>query len=198
MMTMTTTTTAITSYGRLRGAVDDSVVAFRGIPYAQPPIGQLRFAPPVRLKGWSAVRSAERFGAAPMQMAGAALGERLVGEMDEDCLSLNAWTPALDDRRRPVLVWLHGGAFLYGAGSSYNGAELARRGDVVVVTINYRLGLFGYLRGIDVCGDALPSTGNAGLLDQLAALRWVQQEIAAFGGDPQHVTVFGQSAGAAS
>jgi para-nitrobenzyl esterase len=110
------------------------------------------------------------------------------------------WTPAADTRRRPVLVWLHGGAFIVGAGSMpmYRGAALAARGDMVVVTLNYRLGLFGYLRGIDVCGDALPSTGNAGLLDQLAALAWVTREIAAFGGDPQNVTVVGQSAGAGS
>jgi para-nitrobenzyl esterase len=133
-----------------------------------------------------------------MQGEVASLGERVVGEMDEDCLSLNVWTPALDNRRRPVLVWFHGGAWLTGAGSSYNGAVLARRGDVVVVTVNYRLGLFGWLRGIDVCGESLPSTGNNGLYDQLAALEWVRDEIAALGGDPAKVTVFGQSAGAIS
>jgi para-nitrobenzyl esterase len=197
-MTATTTNTATTSFGRLRGTADDGVVAFRGIPYAQPPIGPLRFAPPARLKAWSGVRSAERFGPAPIQTAAAALGERLVGDTDEDCLSLNVWTPAIDDRRRPVLVWFHGGAFLFGAGSSYNGAVLARRGDVVVVTVNYRLGLFGWLRGIDVCGESLPSTGNNGLYDQLAALEWVRDEIATFGGDPSNVTAFGQSAGAVS
>src|SRR4029078_13724001 len=110
------------------------------------------------------------------------------------------WTPALDDARRPVMVYLHGGAFVTGSGSMpmYHGATLARRGDVVVVNLNNRLGLFGYLRGVDVCGDALPSTGNEGLLDQIAALRWVKRETAAFGGDPKNVTVFGQSAGAIS
>jgi para-nitrobenzyl esterase len=118
--------------------------------------------------------------------------------MDEDCLSLNVWTPALDNRHRPVLVWFYGGAWLTGAGSLYDGAVLARRGDVVVVTVNYRLGLFGWLRGIDVCGESLPSTGNTGLYDQFAALEWVRDEIAAFGGDPANVTVFGQSAGAIS
>jgi para-nitrobenzyl esterase len=133
-----------------------------------------------------------------MQAEVASLGERMVGEMDEDCLSLNVWTPALDNRRRPVLVWFHGGAWLTGAGSVYDGAGLTRRGDVVVVTVNYRLGLFGWLRGIDVCGESLPSTGNNGLYDQLAALEWVRDEIAAFGGDPANVTVFGQSAGAIS
>ena len=106
----------------------------------------------------------------------------------------------MDDARRPVLVWLHGGAFVTGSGSMpmYQGATLARRGDMVVVTVNYRLGLFGYLRGVDVCGEALPSTGNAGLLDQITALEWVKAEIAAFGGDPENVTVAGQSAGARS
>jgi para-nitrobenzyl esterase len=135
-----------------------------------------------------------------MQSSASAVGERLVEETDEDCLSLNVWTPAVDNRRRPVLVWVHGGGFMVGAGSGpiCRGAALARRGDVVVVTINYRLGLFGYLRGIDVCGEALPSTGNEGLLDQLAALTWVKEEIAAFGGDPANVTVFGSSAGALS
>jgi para-nitrobenzyl esterase len=133
-----------------------------------------------------------------MQTAAAALGERLVEETDEDCLLLNVWTPGVDDRRRPVLVWIHGGGFMVGAGSVSKGAALARCGDVVVVAINYRLGLFGYLRGIDVCGEALPSTGNEGLLDQLAALTWVKEEIAAFGGDPANVTVFGSSAGALS
>jgi para-nitrobenzyl esterase len=133
-----------------------------------------------------------------MQTAGAAVSEQLVGDTGEDCLSLNVWTPALDHLRRPVLVWFHGGAFLYGAGSSYDGAVLARRGDAVVVTVNYRLGLLGWLRGIDICGETLPSTGNTGLCDQLAALEWVRDEIAAFGGDPSNVTVFGQSAGAIS
>jgi para-nitrobenzyl esterase len=199
MMMLTTTTTATTSLGKLRGALDGGVVAFRGIPYAQPPIGPLRFAPPARPRGWSGTRSAERFGPAPMQTE-PPLGRRLIGETDEDCLSLNVWTPAPDGRRRPVLAWLHGGGFMIGAGSHpvSNGAALARRGDVVVVTINYRLGLFGYLRGIDVCGEALPSTGNEGLLDQLAALTWIKEEIAAFGGDPANVTVFGSSAGALS
>jgi para-nitrobenzyl esterase len=199
-MTLTTMTTATTSFGRLRGAIDEGVLAFRGIPYAQPPIGPLRFAPPARLEGWSGTRSADRFGPAAMQTEGAVPGERLVDRTDENCLWLNVWTPALDDRRRPVLVWLHGGGFVSGAGSGpmCNGATLARRGDAVVVTINYRLGLFGYLRGIDVCGESLPSTGNEGLLDQLAALTWVHEEIAAFGGDPANVTIFGGSAGALS
>ena len=113
-MTMTTTTTATTSFGRLRGAVDNGVVVFRGIPYAQPPLGPLRFAPPVRPKGWSGTRSAERFGPAPMQPANPVNGRSAPGECGEDCLYLNVWTPGVDDQRRPVMVWFHGGAFLFG------------------------------------------------------------------------------------
>ncbi len=123
-----------------------------------------------------------------------------LGQTSEDCLYLNVWTPGTDDRRRPVMVWIHGGAFVMGAGSQtlYNGETLARRGDVVVVTINYRLGAFGFLRLRDLFGDALPATGNEGLLDQIAALEWVRDEIAAFGGDPSNVTIFGESAGSIS
>ena len=135
-----------------------------------------------------------------MQTTNPLYGQQVVDEISEDCLFLNVWTPGVENGRRPVMVWFHGGAFMFGAGSRgmQHGAVLAKRGEVVVVTVNYRLGLFGWLRGIDVCGDALPSTGNEGLLDQLAALQWVKDEIAAFGGDPDNVTVFGQSAGAVS
>jgi para-nitrobenzyl esterase len=189
-----------TNYGTLRGSCEDDLLVFRGIPYARPPTGSLRFAPPQPPDAWTGVRDAVTFGPSAIQAATAATGESIVAATSEDCLTLNVWTPATDDGRRPVLVWLHGGAYLFGGGAEpmFHGASMARRGDVVVVTLNYRLGLFGYLRGIDVCGEALPSTGNAGLLDQLAALTWVQQEIAAFGGDPTNVTVFGQSAGAGS
>jgi para-nitrobenzyl esterase len=162
-MTLTTTTTATTDFGTLKGTVDDGVVAFRGIPYARPPLGPLRFAAPERLEGWSGTRSAERFGPAPLQAANPVNGRGAPRECGEGCLYLNVWTPGVDDQRRPVMVLFHGGAFLFGAGSLYNGAALAGRGDVVVVTVNYRLGLFGWLRGIDVCGQSLPSTGNTGL-----------------------------------
>jgi len=196
----TTTTTTTTGYGRLQGTVDRGVVVFRGIPYARPPLGPLRFMPPQPAEGWTGTRDATAFGPPAVQGASAISGGLRVAAPSEDCLTLNVWTPAVDDGRRPVLVWLHGGAFVTGSGSMpmYHGANLARRGDMVVVTVNYRLGLFGYLRGVDVCGEALPSTGNAGLLDQIAALEWVKREIAAFGGDPENVTVDGQSAGARS
>ena len=195
------TTTARTTCGSLQGVADDGLVVFRGIPYAMPPVGPLRFAPPQPPDSWTGTRDAAIFGARALQPAVAAsAGLNTPAEQSEDCLTLNVWTPAVDNARRPVMVYLHGGAFVTGAGSwpMYNGATLAHRGDVVVVTINYRLGLFGYLRGIDVCGEALPSTGNEGLLDQIAALTWVKQEITSFGGDPENVTVFGTSAGSRS
>jgi para-nitrobenzyl esterase len=191
-----------TSSGRIRAVNDEGVLSFRGIPYAQPPIGPLRFRRPQRPVAWSGVRDAGTYGPAPMQMANpvsAQLGQ-VPPEVHEDCLYLNVWTPGADDARRPVLVWLHGGGWVAGAGSLplHNGARLAARGNVVVVTLNYRLGLFGFLRGKGVCGDALDTAGNEGILDQIAALEWVQDEIGGFGGDPQNVTVFGQSAGAGS
>jgi para-nitrobenzyl esterase len=118
----------------------------------------------------------------------------------EDCLTLNVWTPAVDGGRRPVMVWIHGGAFVNGAGSFilYDGRNLAERGDVVVVTINYRLGVLGYASHPALRDDDSGACGNWGLLDQIAALRWVQDNIASFGGDPSNVTVFGESAGSIS
>ena len=122
------------------------------------------------------------------------------GEQSEDCLFLNVWTPAPDGKRRPVMVWIHGGAFSIGSGSQplYDGSVLARRGDVVVVTINYRLGPLGFIRLADVTNGKIPATGNEGILDQVAALRWVRDNIAEFGGDPGNVTIFGESAGGMS
>ena len=195
----TTATTARTRNGDLRGTIDRGVTVFRGVPYARPPIGPLRFAPPQPPEAWTGARDATAFGPPAMQVANVVTGGQAMGlAPSEDCLTLNIWTPAIDDGRRPVMVWLHGGGNVFGTGSSptQQGAILVRRGDVVVVTINFHLGVFGYLRGIDLCGDALPSDGNAGLLDQRAALGWVRGEIAAFGGDPENVTVVGQSTGA--
>ena len=189
-----------TSFGKLAGTERDGVRAFRGIPFARPPIGALRFQPPQRPSAWSGVRDAGAFGNSALQNP-SALGPIAfdVGPTDEDCLYLNVWTPAADGGRRPVLVWIHGGAFVLGSGAQrlYDGASLARRGDVVVVTINYRLGSFGFLNLRDAYGDAMPA-GNQGLLDQIAALEWVRDEIAAFGGDPANVTIFGESAGSIS
>lgn len=193
--------TVHTRCGELRGSQEGGLSVFRGIPYARPPVGPLRYRPPQPPEPWNGVRDALRFGPAPPQDA-QAMGSMLdmgIGRTDEDCLYLNVWTPAPDAGRRPVMVWIHGGAFILGAGSQYlyDGATLARRGDVVVVTVNYRLGALGFLPLQDAQGQPMAS-GNEGLLDQIAALEWVRREIAAFGGDPGCVTLFGESAGAMS
>jgi para-nitrobenzyl esterase len=150
------------------------------------------------MERWSGERDATRFGPASHQASRplAPLLGILVGEESEDCLTLNVWAPAASGARRPVMVWIHGGAWVIGSGSerTYDASHLVRRGDVVVVTVNYRLGPFGFLRTREL-GAGLDATGNAGMLDQVAALEWVRDEIAAFGGDPGNVTVFGESAG---
>jgi para-nitrobenzyl esterase len=187
-MTIVETTT-----GSVQGRVKDGISDFRGIPYAASPVGELRFRPPQPMEPWTGVRDATRFG--PMAPQNQGVMEQMFGAppqpMDEDCLTLNVWTPACDDAKRPVMVWIHGGAFLYGTGATpwYDGRSFARD-DVVLVTINYRLGAFGFLH--------VDGQGNNGILDQVAALEWVRDNIAAFGGDPGNVTVFGESAGAMS
>lgn len=178
---------------------------FRGIPYAAPTVGALRFRAPQAVAPWHNVRGATHFGAsAPQSGAMNWLVRRVVGaatgRQSEDCLSLNVWTPALDRRRRAVLVFVHGGAFVLGSGSTplYSGSRLSARGDVVVVTLNYRLGALGSLALRDVLPDGRDADTNLALRDQLAALEWVRANIDAFGGDPESVTVFGESAGAMS
>lgn len=178
--------------GELRGQVAASgLTVFRGVPYAR----AARFAPPVPVEPWSGVRDATEHGQISPQppfRIGSVTGCPEQTVQGEDCLNLTIVTPAADGGARPVLVWLPGGAYLTGAGSLgfYDGQRLAAEGEVVVVGVNYRLGALGYLKLDGV------SPGNLGLLDQLAALRWVRDNIAAFGGDPGQVTVFGQSAGA--
>lgn len=191
-----------TGAGQVQGEpLADGITAFRGLPYAAPPTGPLRWREPQPVAPWSGVRPAAGFGPACPQKPGLSLeGGGDPGALSEDCLYLNVWAPtAAPARSRPVMVWLHGGALIFGAGSLalYDGAALARQG-VVVVTVNYRLGPLGYFVHPALERVAPGGTANFGLLDQIAALRWVQQNIAAFGGDPQQVTVFGQSAGAQS
>ncbi|MDQ6697013.1 MAG: carboxylesterase/lipase family protein [Actinomycetota bacterium] len=189
-----------TRTGPVLGTDVGDLSVFRGIPFAAPPLGELRFAPPQPPEPWTAPLDATTFGAsAPQNLS---LIEEMLGSpdvvYDEDCLRLNVWTPGCDAANRPVLVWIHGGGFLTGSGSIpwYEGSHLAAR-DAVVVTINYRLGVLGFLH-LEELGDGFEGSGNAGLLDQIAALRWVHDNIAGFGGDPANVTVFGESAGAMS
>lgn len=184
--------------GALEGVRRAGSDAYLGIPYAEPPVGALRFRAPVPLPRWDGVRQATSFGpAAPQPVGGPFSGlvpGMAVGPQSEDCLTLNVWAPRTGTTQRPVMVWLHGGAFTIGATSLpvYDGELLASEQDVVVVSVGYRLGALGWLHG-------LPGvTANCGLLDQLQALRWVQENVAAFGGDPSNVTVFGESAGAGS
>lgn len=189
-----------TGLGKLAGFENDGVRVFRGIPFAKPPVGERRFRAPEPPEPWAGVRDATSYGAAAFQppLMLAALPGFDIGEQSEDCLFLNVFTPAgaSPSARKPVMVWIHGGAFVIGAGSQsiYDGQKLARRGDVVVVTINYRLGVFGFL----ALGQPERAVANAGLLDQVAALTWVRDHIEAFGGDPGDVTIFGESAGGMS
>lgn len=185
------------SYGKLRGLQRGGHLAFLGVPYAAPPVGALRFKAPEPPAAWSGVRDAIAPGPVAPQDLLAAEGFKATGPESEDCLYLNVYTPAADGARRPVMVWIHGGGFSHGSGSqpSYDGGPLAERGDVVVVTLNYRLGALGYLYLGEHGGARWGAATNAGQLDQIAALRWVQDNIAAFGGDPAQVTIFGESAG---
>jgi para-nitrobenzyl esterase len=195
------TTVAIDS-GKIAGAwidEDAGLRVYRGIPYAAPPVGDLRWRPPAPVKPWPGTRICTEFGAVCPQpnQAGAS---RVRQRMDESCLFLNVWTAAGPDGKRPVMVWIHGGGHVLGAGSMsvYDGAALARAG-VVLITINYRLGPFGWLGHPGLSAETERGvSGNYGMLDQIAALRWVKRNVAAFGGDPGCVTIFGESAGAVS
>ncbi|MFJ9590093.1 carboxylesterase/lipase family protein [Streptomyces acidicola] len=188
-----------TADGPVRGDRQDGTESFRSIPYAAPPTGSRRFKPPVRPAKWTEVRSAARPGPACVQTESYDPTENGREVQSEDCLSLNVWTPKADGKKRPVMVFIHGGAFGWGSArnSFIDGAALAKRGDAVVVTIQYRLGAFGFTE-MSQFGEAFNGGGNAGILDQISALRWVRQNIGGFGGDRDKVTVFGQSAGGES
>lgn len=181
------------SYQGSRNA--NGTVGFKGIPYALPPVGDLRFEPPQALPAGDCRNDATRFGPQCSQAANKPMHGRslLGGTFDEDCLYLNVFAPAADGKRHPVMVWIHGGAFILGSANIYDGSHLAELGDIVVVTINYRLGVFGFVDIAAVTGETV--TSNLGLRDIVAALQWVRDNIEAFGGDPDKVTISGESAG---
>ena len=186
--------------GPVKGETEKGVFVFRGIRYAAPPVGSLRFRAPVPAIGWTDLRLALDFAPACPQLVEIDPTENNNSVMAEDCLALNVWTPRADDKKRPVMVWIHGGGFVEGSARNtwYDGAKLAGRGDIVVVTVQYRVGAWGFLDVSDIGGQDFAQSANAGLLDQVAALKWVSENIAAFGGDPNNVTIFGQSAGSGS
>ena len=202
----TLTEVAPTSNGPVRGYREDGLQVFKGLRYGAPPLGLARFKPPSLPKPWREPAEAVAYGAPAIQ-SGLAPGERRSSPGDppapdepassEDCLFLNVWTPGLDEARRPVMVWLHGGGFANGSGGAamYDGAALARRGDTVLVTVNHRLNVFGYLHLGEVFGPEYAQSGVAGMLDIIQALEWVRDNIEAFGGDPANVTIFGESGG---
>ena len=181
----------VTTNGPVRGQTDGGIAVFKGLRYGAD-TGPRRFQPPVRPSAWTAPADAFAYGAASPQGSNEA-------NQSEDCLFLNVWSPGLDGERRPVMVYIHGGAYSNGSGSSplYDGTRLARRNDVVVVTVNHRLNLFGYAFLQRIAGDPFLDSGNAGQMDLHLALDWVRDNIAAFGGDPGRVMVFGQSGGGA-
>jgi para-nitrobenzyl esterase len=187
-----------TAVGTVQGATlpGTAIRVFKGIPYAAPPVGELRWQPPRPAVAWQGVREATKFGAACLQ--GKIFGDINFSELSEDCLTLNIWTPAKSaSDRLAVMVWIHGGGFQAGAGGEprHDGEAFARKG-IVLVTINYRLGVFGFLAHPELTRESgRNASGNYAMLDQVAALQWVRENIAAFGGDPGNVTIFGESAG---
>jgi len=202
-----------TDAGSVQGLEQDGVDAFLGVRYAAPPLGDLRFMPPAKPEAWEGVADATGYGAPCMQLYSASgpteseMTRRIQAifptsteaKMDnEDCLFLNVWTPAAGGGgKRPVMVWFHGGGYAYGSGNwpAYNGRNLAEKGDVVVVTVNHRLNAFGYLNLAEQFGEDFAASGNVGNLDLVRSLKWVRDNIAAFGGDPDNVTIMGESGG---
>lgn len=187
--------------GDLQGVIENGVAAFKGIPFAAPPVGALRWRAPKPAAAWQGVRAANAYGSACVQPTVLTIDDAGdVGPQSEDCLFLNVWTPQTDlAAKLPVMVWIYGGAFTIGAGSviGFNGVPLASRG-AVFVNMNYRLGQLGFFAHPALEAEVPGGPANFGLLDQIAALQWMQQNIAQFGGDPGNVTIFGQSAGGKS
>jgi para-nitrobenzyl esterase len=188
-----------TSNGPIRGRVDDrGLCVFQGVRYGAPPVGDLRFKPPRKPAPWTEVADAFQYGARAIQASGGPSAQAGTPGMSEDCLFLNVWTPGIDHKKRPVMVWLHGGGFSSGSGGDAitEGGNLARKGDVVVVSVNHRLNVFGYLQLSKEWGPEYVSSGLAGMLDIVLSLEWVRDNIARFGGNPGNVTIFGESGGA--
>jgi para-nitrobenzyl esterase len=192
-----------TNAGKIRGAMQDKVHAFKGVPYGASTEGAGRFMPPSKPQPWTSVRDALEVGPASPQVPSNLIPESMAqqpkgdGSGTEDCLHLNLWTPGLGGGKRPVMVWFHGGGFSAGSGNwnMYNGGNLAAKQDVVVITVNHRLNVFGYLYLAELGGEKFARSSNVGMLDCIAALEWVRDNISAFGGDPNNVTIFGQSGG---
>ncbi len=193
-----------TTAGRLRGRAADGLLTFKGIRYGASTAGVNRFQPPVKPQPWTGIVDAVEYGPRAWQPFRAMIpeiGDALTGSgpMDEDCLRLNVWTPAIDRSRRPVMVWFHGGGQRTGSGNSifYDGSELARKHDVVVVTLTHRLNALGYLwlAGLPGASERFARTANLPLADLVLALEWVRDNVAQFGGNPANVTIFGQSGG---
>ena len=193
--------TVATTYGKVRGLAIEKVQSFHGIPYGASTAGNNRFMPPAKPQTWTNVREAFELGLrAPQDPAGLIPEVAAVDRaepMGEDCLVLNVWTPNPDGQKRPVMVWLHGGGFSTGSAgfTIYDGANLSRKHDVVVVGANHRLNVFGFLYLAELGGEEYANSSNLGMLDIIAALQWVHDNIATFGGDPGNVTIFGQSGG---
>ena len=192
-----------TTTGKVRGNKVQDILVFKGIPYGASTVGSRRFLPPVPPEPWAGLRDATDFGPDAPQTedpgeSPVAFGDSKKLPQSEDCLELNVWTRSSGDHsKRPVMVWLHGGGFWAGSGSRTmnNGASLARNCDVVVVSINHRLNVFGHLYLDEIAGKEFAGSGNAGMLDIVLALKWVRDNIEKFGGDPDRVTIFGESGG---